>query len=90
MPMQPMEGSAPRSNQSGKWISALGWVLTAGALASALIGFSDLANLTLLAIAGVVFMPIGLLLVTNGRILSKLTSLEKSTRPTDEPRRLEK
>jgi len=87
MPMQP---SSPRPNQTGKWISALGWVLTAGAMVSVLVGFSDLANLTLLAIAGVVFIPIGLLLVTNGRILSKLTILEKNTRPTDEPRRLAK
>jgi len=85
----PMQSSSPRANQTGKWIAGLGWLLTAGALVSAFIGFSDLANLTLLAIAGVVFIPIGLLLVTNGRILSKLTHLEKSTRPMDEQRRLD-
>lgn len=90
MPIQPTEDSSPRSNQAGKWVSALGWVLTVGALVSVIIGFSDWENLTLLVITGVVFIPIGLLLVTNGRILSKLTNLEQNARPTDAPRRLDK
>jgi len=90
MLMQPTEGSSPRSNQTGKWISAFGWLLTIGAVIGVLVGFSDLANLTLLAIAGVVFIPIGLLLVTNGRILSKLTNLEKSAHTADEQRPLDK
>lgn len=85
MPMPSTEGSSPRAPQSGKWISGLGWVLTAVALVSAVIGFSDWANLTLLAIAGVVFIPIGLLLVTNGRILNKLTNLEKRARNANGP-----
>lgn len=46
---------------------------------SLLLGFSDLQNLAFLAIAGVIFIPIGLLLITNGRILSKLTNIEKNT-----------
>lgn len=85
MLMPSTEGSSPRALQSGKWISGMGWVVTVAALVSVVIGFSDWANLTLLAIAGVVFIPIGLLLVTNGRILNKLTNLEKRARHSDGP-----
>ncbi len=67
--------------QAGQWIAWLGRLVIAGAMVCLLVGFSDLENLLLLAIAGAVFIPIGLLLVTNGRILSKLANLEKNTRP---------
>lgn len=76
---QNSEGSPPKHNHTGKWIAALGWLLTGGAIICLLVGFSDLQNLAFLAVAGVIFIPIGLLLITNGRILSKLTNIEKNT-----------
>jgi len=80
-PAPPNVGDLPlRRNHAGKWISALGWLLIAGALISLLISFSDWQNFAILTIAGVVFIPLGLLLVTNGRILSKLVNIEKNTR----------
>jgi hypothetical protein len=64
----------------GRWISVIGWLLTGGGGIVLLIGFSDLQNLAILAAAGVVFIPIGLLLIANGRILNKLARIEKNTR----------
>lgn len=81
---QNSKGSPPRQNHAGKLVAALGWLLTGGAMISLLIGFSDLQNLAFLAITGVIFIPIGLLLITNGRILSKLTNIEKNTGVTVE------
>ncbi len=68
----------PRA-RTGKWVSVLGWVITAGGGISLVVGLSDLDNLTILAIGGVIFILIGLLLITNGQILSGLARLEKNT-----------
>ncbi len=66
-------------SRTGKWISALGWLVTGGGGVSLVVGLSDLNNLTILVIGGVIFIPIGLLLITNGQILSGLARLEKNT-----------
>ena len=76
---QKIDDPAHRS-RTGKWISALGWLVTGGGGASLVVGLSDLDNLTLLAIGGVIFIPIGLLLITNGQILSGLARIEKNTK----------
>lgn len=72
----------PVRRQSDKWISGGGWLLAASGGICLIIGLADLQNLAILAILGVVFIPIGLLLVTNGRILSGLAKIEKNTRGT--------
>lgn len=76
---------SPARRQIGKWISGGGWLLAASGGVCLIIGLADLQNLALLAILGVVFIPIGLLLVTNGRILTGLAKIEKNTRPSVAP-----
>jgi hypothetical protein len=66
-------------SRTGKWISALGWLVTSSGGVSLIFGLSDLDNLTILAIGGVIAIPIGLLLITNGQILSGLARIEKTT-----------
>lgn len=65
--------------RTGKWISALGWLVTGGGGVSLIFGLSDLDNLAILAIGGVIFIPVGLLLITNGQILSGLARIERTT-----------
>ncbi|MDZ7304466.1 MAG: hypothetical protein ONB44_20270 [candidate division KSB1 bacterium] len=79
---QKIDDPAHRS-RTGKWISALGWLVTMGGGVSLVFGLSDLANLTLLAVGGVVFIPIGLLLIANGQILRGLARLEKNAKTTN-------
>jgi hypothetical protein len=71
-------------SRAGKWISALGWLVTGGGGVSLVVGLSDLDNLTILAIGGVIFIPIGLLLITNGQILRGLARIEKNTATANE------
>ena len=80
----PERHAAAASNRPGKWVSLLGWCMTAGAGFALLIGLTDVHNMAILLIAGAVFIPIGLLLITNGRILGKLANIEKNTRRTAE------
>ena len=79
---QKIDDPAHRS-RTGKWISALGWLVTGGGGASLVVGLSDLDNLTILAVGGVIFIPIGLLLITNGQILRGLARIEKNTIKTN-------
>jgi hypothetical protein len=64
----------------GKWLAILGWVLTVCGLFGALLGFSDLQNFAVVAALGLMFIPLGLLLVTGGQILVGLAAIEKNMR----------
>ncbi len=69
-----------RRRASAKWIAALGWLISLGGVVCLLAGLSDLQNLLALVAVGVVFVPLGLLVVANGHILAGLAAIEKNTR----------
>lgn len=76
-----------RRRASAKWIAALGWLLSLGGVACLLIGISDLQNLIVLVAVGIVFVPLGLLVVANGHILAGLAAIEKNTSVKSETKR---
>ncbi len=87
MPEPTAKQSAPvtdttlsRRRASAKWIAALGWLLSLGGLVCLLAGLADVQNLIVLVAVGVVFVPLGLLVVSNGHILAGLAAIEKNTR----------
>jgi magnesium-transporting ATPase (P-type) len=84
-PLRPEQEVVSRHRRSGKWISVLGWLLTAAGGISLLLGLSDWQNLIALTIIGIFFIPIGLLLVVNGQVLIGLARIEKNTQATTKP-----
>lgn len=69
-----------RRRAGAKWIAATGWLISLGGLVCLLAGLSDVQNLIVLAAVGVVFVPLGLLVVANGHILAGLAAIERNTR----------
>jgi hypothetical protein len=80
------DATLARRRASAKWIAAMGWLLSLGGLVCLLAGLADVQNLLVLAAIGVVFVPLGLLVVANGHILAGLAAIERNTRgPAGEP-----
>lgn len=68
-----------RRRAGAKWIAALGWFISLGGVVCLLLGLSDLQNLVVFVAVGIVFVPLGLLVVANGHILAGLAVIERNT-----------
>ncbi len=78
--------SLARRRASAKWIAALGWLISLGGLVCIMIGLADVQNMIILAAVGIVFVPLGLLVVANGHILAGVAAIERNTRGKEIPR----
>lgn len=78
------ENDTTLARRSAKWIAAFGWLISLGGLVCLLAGLADVQNLLVLAAIGVVFVPLGLLVVANGHILAGLAAIERNTRGQSE------
>ena len=74
------ENDVNLARRSAKWIAAFGRLISLGGLVCLLAGLADLQNLLVLVAVGVVFVPLGLLVVANGHILAGLAAIERNTR----------
>ncbi|NUO78593.1 hypothetical protein HUU05_00830 [candidate division KSB1 bacterium] len=79
------DASLARRRASAKWIAALGWLISLGGLVCIMIGLADVQNMIILAAVGIVFVPLGLLVVANGHILAGLAAIERNTRGKEFP-----
>lgn len=78
---QPHAGSerlVAKRHTRAQWLSFLGWLLIFSGACSVLLGFSDLQNLAVLIAMGIIFIPLGLLVVASGQILAGLAAIEKN------------
>ncbi len=78
---------AASRRRTAKWISGIGWFFTGGGVVCLLTGLSDLQNLIFVVALGIVFIPLGLVIVANGQILAGLATIEQNMRTQKMPAR---